>query len=368
MAEYTPVSKVNYNLFKQNYDPNVPYNKQSETILQKYNEDLFNKYSSIASEEPKLGFFDKLGSGLENLFSAYGAEKPQVPNLSLGYNTPTFDLGTGITNTTAATNMYTPFMSNQEMVNKDLVDQLIQENLIKANIFSRPNMMNIAGDVIPGGITDIDLMKENQLPYSGVGDMRYSTPRTIADQNRVLGQTFTEPKKSNGIMDAIMSVVIPGYNFIKNLGSGQPYEQFTPGGTIRNGIYSIDGVNVPVSSFGGDFYNPNTGLNRFDRAAERFKKTGSMLDLFGSSRTGKEFFEKRRQIQAEKQKKLEDAAKAKIKFKQDTGGGGGGGGSYTPSVSASQAAANRESRRGGQYGFAKGGLIDEGVSTLFMEK
>jgi len=48
--------------------------------------------------------------------------------------------------------------------------------------------------------------------------------------------------------------------------------------------------------------------------------------------------------------------------------GGGGGGSYTPSVSASQAAANRESRRGGQYGFAKGGLIDEGVSTLFMEK
>ena len=48
--------------------------------------------------------------------------------------------------------------------------------------------------------------------------------------------------------------------------------------------------------------------------------------------------------------------------------GGGGGGSYTPSVSASQAAANREGRRGGQYGFAKGGLIDEGVSTLFMEK
>jgi hypothetical protein len=354
MAEYTPVSKVNYNLFKQNYDPNVPYNKQSETILQKYNEDLFNKYSSIASEEPKLGFFDKLGSGLENLFSAYGAEKPQVPNLSLGYNTPTFDLGTGITNTTAATNMYTPFMSNQEMVNKDLVDQLIQENLIKANIFSRPNMMNIAGDVIPGGITDIDLMKENQLPYSGVGDMRYSTPRTIADQNRVLGQTFTEPKKSNGIMDAIMSVVIPGYNFIKNLGSGQPYEQFTPGGTIRNGIYSIDGVNVPVSSFGGDFYNPNTGLNRFDRAAERFKKTGSMLDLFGSSRTGKEFFEKRREIEAKKQKDLEEAAKKKRQFKQDTGGGSGRDSDTTsgPSSGTGRGATSATSSSLGDLGFS----------------
>ena len=50
-----------------------------------------------------------------------------------------------------------------------------------------------------------------------------------------------------------------------------------------------------------------------------------MLDLFGSSRTGKEFFEKRRQIQAQKQKALEDATKAKRQFKQDTGGGGGGG-------------------------------------------
>ena len=324
MAEYTPVSKVNYNLFKQNYDPNVPYNKQSETILQKYNEDLFNKYSSIASEEPKLGFFDKLGSGLENLFSAYGAEKPQVPNLSLGYNTPTFDLGTGITNTTAATNMYTPFMSNQEMVNKDLVDQLIQENLIKANIFSRPNMMNIAGDVIPGGITDIDLMKENQLPYSGVGDMRYSTPRTIADQNRVLGQTFTEPKKSNGIMDAIMSVVIPGYNFIKNLGSGQPYEQFTPGGTIRNGIYSIDGVNVPVSSFGGDFYNPNTGLNRFDRAKNRFNETRSLKDLFGASRTLAEFNNARKILETQKKTGYKSDFMNRPKSERNYTGPGGG--------------------------------------------
>ena len=50
-------------------------------------------------------------------------------------------------------------------------------------------------------------------------------------------------------------------------------------------------------------------------------------------------------------------------YRNDGGGGGGGG-----NISASQAASNREGRRGGQYGFAKGGLIDEGVSTLFMEK
>ena len=175
-----------------------------------------------------------------------------------------------------------------------------------------------------------------------------------AYEDETLGEDVGSTKSKFGIenlLETALGFAVPGFSVLKRIaGGGQPYEQFTPGGTIRNGIYSIDGVNVPVSSFGGDFYNPNTGLNRFDRAAERFKKTGSMLDLFGSSRTGKEFFEKRRQIQAQKQKKLEDAAKAKIKFKQDTGGGGGGGGgTHTATISASQAAANREGRRGGQY-------------------
>ena len=126
-------------------------------------------------------------------------------------------------------------------------------------------------------------------------------------------------KKSNGIMDMFMSFLVPGYNFIKN---GQPYERYTPGGTTRDGIYSIDGVNVPVSSFGGDFYNPRTGLNRFDRARQRYEQTGKVTDLFASSRTGKEFFEKMRERKAQKQKALEDAAAAKRKFTTYTSGGG----------------------------------------------
>ena len=151
-----------------------------------------------------------------------------------------------------------------------------------------------------------------------------------AYEDETLGEDVGSTKSKFGIenlLEKALGFAVPGLSFLQNIaGGGQPYQQFTPGGTIRNGIYNIDGVNVPVSSFGGDFYNPNTGLNRFDRAAQRFTKTGSMLDLFGSSRTGKEFFEKRREIQAQKQKALEDAAKAKRQFKQDTGGGGGGGG------------------------------------------
>jgi len=47
-----------------------------------------------------------------NLFnSAVAAEMPKVPNLSLDYNMPTFDLATGITNTSAAL----PFRSMVDM-------------------------------------------------------------------------------------------------------------------------------------------------------------------------------------------------------------------------------------------------------------
>jgi hypothetical protein len=205
---------------------------------------------------------------------------------------------------------------DQSLQNTDLVNQIIAENQKKTNPFDPRNIQSIFPTNFPSNI-------RQDVPLQNLG---IDTSYGVANEEDVEQvDSLTSKKKSNGILDLIMSVAVPGYNFIKNMASkSQPYEQFTPGGTIRNGIYNIDGVNVPVSSFGGDFYNPNTGLNRFDRAAQKFTKTGSMLDLFGSSRTGKEFFEKRREIQAQKQKALEDAAKAKRQFKQDTGGGGGG--------------------------------------------
>jgi hypothetical protein len=70
---------------------------------------------------------------------------PTVPNLSLGYNMPTFNLGTGITNTTAATNMYSPFMDNREAANQDLVQQIIAENQAKLN---PQGIFDIAGGLL----------------------------------------------------------------------------------------------------------------------------------------------------------------------------------------------------------------------------
>ncbi len=102
--------------------------------------------------------------------------------------------------------------------------------------------------------------------------------------------SLTGKKKSNGILDAIMSVVMPGYNFLKNMGSGKSYQFTDPRGSFRGGIYTMDGVNYPRStSFGGEFFDRSTGTNRFDRAKDRFRTSRSKKDLFAASRTGAEF-------------------------------------------------------------------------------
>jgi hypothetical protein len=303
---YNQLSPMEQRYYDQQFSKNyVPGQENIMLTSQPAYEQMKAAYEA-EQQIPETGFFDSLFG------SASAAEPPSVPNLSYQNITPTFNLGTGITNTSAATNMYTPFMSNQEMVNRDLVNELIQENQQKI----ASNLIDLQGD-----ITDVD------LPYSGIGSMRYKTPRTIADQNRVLGQTFTEEEPS-GIQKLIktaMRIAMPGLSFLENIaGESQPYQQFTPGGTIRNGIYSIDGVNVPVSSFGGDFYNPNTGLNRFDRARNRFNETRSLKDLFGASRTLAEFNNARKILEAQKKSGYKSDFMDRPKSERNYTGPGGG--------------------------------------------
>ena len=138
--QLSPMDKMFYDQqFQKSYNPN-----QENIMLSSQNayEQMKSVYDA-QQQVPEKSFLDSL-----NLFgSASAAEKPTFPNLSLGYNMPTFDLGTGITNTTAATNMYSPFMDNQEVVNQDLIQQLIEENQAKRNLFARPNMLDIAGGI-----------------------------------------------------------------------------------------------------------------------------------------------------------------------------------------------------------------------------
>jgi len=233
MTEYTPFSKINYDLFKQNYDPNLPYNQQSQTIQQKYNEDLFNKYSGIASEEPKLGFLDKLTGGLESLFSAYGDEMSQVPNLDYGYTMPTFDLATGITNTSSAS----PFLKSisdiaaSGTIDTDLISRLKAEEAAKLS----PVMSSVMYDEFPPGYS----FRPQGLPLQNLG---INTSYGVANEDDVEQvESLTDKKKSNnGILDLALSFVIPGWSILKSLGGGKVVEKYSPGGTIINGFYKID--------------------------------------------------------------------------------------------------------------------------------
>jgi len=64
----------------------------------------------------------------------------------------------------------------------------------------------------------------------------------------------------------------------------------TPFNLVRRGLESLSQFTPSAPRYiGTDFFNPATGLNRFDRAALRG-------DIFGSSRTLKEYFEKKKAI------------------------------------------------------------------------
>jgi hypothetical protein len=300
--------------FQKSYNPNQENIMLSSQPAYEQMKAVYDAQQQV----PEESFLDKI-----NIFgSASAAEMPQVPNLTYRNIDLPFDLRTGITNTKAAL----PFKTSvSEILNRynvpnsgsqDLVNQLIAENQMKASQFDPRNIQSIFPTNFPSNI-------RQDVPLQNLG---IDTSYGIANEPDVKQvDSLTSKKKSNGILDLIMSVVMPGYNFVKNIAKGsQPYEQFTPGGTIRNGIYNIDGVNVPVSSFGGDFYNPNTGLNRFDRARNRFNETRSLKDLFGASRTLAEFNNARKILEAQNKSGYKSDFMDRPKSERNYTGPGGG--------------------------------------------
>jgi hypothetical protein len=112
---------------------------------------------------------------------------------------------TGIINTTSAS----PFINTADILNQynvpniqnqNLVDEIISQNIQK----NMGNFINAPQDYYPGGINaglgvltkNNDEEDEDQVSYLGINNMTYGTPRTIADQNAVLGRTFTQQPKS----------------------------------------------------------------------------------------------------------------------------------------------------------------------------
>ena len=73
--------------------------------------------------------------------------------------------------------------------------------------------------------------QEEQYSYLGYNDMGYETPRTIADQNRILGQTFTQQQpnffrrmfdRASDMFGSGRELIGQGIGTLANLVTGNP--------------------------------------------------------------------------------------------------------------------------------------------------
>lgn len=143
-----------------------------------------------------------------------------------------------------------------------------------------------------------------------------------------------------------MALGLPGIigSLLSNFGDGVNYEQYTPGFDYKN-------LNPSMIN---DFYNPKTGLNRFDRA----RKKGN---TFASSRTLAEYFEKRKVKKAAeaqaKQAAREAATAARAMARNPQvyrDAGITSGGFASQNTGTNQGFSNKSGR--GRTGYSEGGL------------
>ena len=169
---------------------------------------------------------------------------------------------TGITNTTSAS----PFINTADILNQynvpniqnqNLVDEIISQNIQK-NIGNFINAPQDYSGLINSGL---GALTKN---YLGINNMTYETPRTIADQNRVLGQTFTEQKPSG---------IAKLFEFLGNIP--------TPFNLARRGLESFSGFNqrLRATDFGrsknlAEYFDRKSRAKNKKRMDEKYKEFG----------------------------------------------------------------------------------------------
>ena len=119
-----------------------------------------------------------------------------------------------------STNNALPFINtgqvNRNLQNTDLVNQIIQENQMKTNMFSRPNMMNVAGDIVPSGITTV------AQPFNDYyGPTNIDTSYGVANEEDV--EDVEGARRKGGIADllrAALGFAVPGASLFMGAGRG----------------------------------------------------------------------------------------------------------------------------------------------------
>jgi hypothetical protein len=255
--QLSPLDKLFYDQqFSKNYAPG------QENIMLEMKPGYEQMKAAYEAEQkiPKKSFLDKLNP----FSSASAAEMPIVPNLSLGYNMPTFNLGTGITNTTAATNMYSPFMDNQEAANQDLVQQIIAENAAKLS----PVTSSVMYDEFPQGIMTAAVPQQSFQDFYGSVYEPYDPEKDDYQVRQIQGP---EKKGIAKLMEVLGNIPTP-LNLLRK---------------------AFEGV-------GPGFIGPKGSRAYGDE---------SLFSTFGRSRTGAEFFQNVRDRKARQEAAARGAAK-----------------------------------------------------------
>lgn len=213
---YNQLKPMEQRYYDQQFSKNYVPGKENIMLSSQPAYEQMKAAYEAQQQVPETGFFDSIFG------SASAAEPPAIPNLSYRNITPTFDLATGITNTKSASPFINTGKVYQNLLNTDLVNQLIQENQMKANVFSRPNMMNIAGTSLPGGITNIPT-SINQQPFNDYyGPTNIDTSFGVANEEDV-EEDVQGARQTGGLANlfrAALGFAVPGAGLLMNLGRG----------------------------------------------------------------------------------------------------------------------------------------------------
>jgi hypothetical protein len=287
--QLSPMDKMFYDQqFQKSYNPN-----QENIMLSSQNayEQMKSVYDA-QQQVPEKSFFDSLNP----FTSASAAEMPPVPNVSLG--TPQINFNTGITGASNAIPMINSIpmintgMIDQNLQNTDLVQQIIAENQARINPFVRPNILDITGAIVPGGITEItpsnmNLQKPNSLGF-GTNYGVANTPDVIGDWtgsdvyemdnglayvidskgNRIIAPQKAEYYKQKQKPSGIAKL----FEFLGNIP--------TPINILRGGLESLSGLNQKLRST--DFGRSKTLQEYLQRReagkdSERLQTVGQQL-------------------------------------------------------------------------------------------
>ena len=303
--------------------------------------------------------------------------------------------------------------SNNQFPFRSMADMAAANDLALNQIYSTPAATNIqfgfADDVYPeaikGGITQSTVGQTVgqtfEPPFVMAGGQKFALgdPRIAEQRNYFTRPTGIMTQAKNFFTQTAPSILssavnlIPGVRFIRGLDKFNtlPYQDrkfiesrmtgTTPGFYVDPNTGALkDKTGIAVRSLFGNYAERvDKEYDRYSKAIERAEdkydvtwdgnkfvgpnaKKANYMNKFNINAF--KFYEKQKDDRQTQQRDLLDKIAAQVKAgatakkgaalhggTQTSGGDGGGSGGYTPSISAPQAAANREGRRGGQYGF-----------------